>query len=231
MIGNRTFELHARAKAELDQAKLDLESKHYFKAIENARDSKKLSALTIASIHRSINEEALENRLEKIELDIIKERYYGYYGTNLTIQRIRDLSELRKIISERREILEEKLEELRERKENETVDEDKEEEMNETEIEDEDETEDEENKTIQEGLVKKSYPEFEEIDKGESELEIEAQIGFYATTVRVEIDDKAEIFILETTNKDEVIARIAERYKLTKEQVLASIQFRSLYRM
>ena len=108
-ISDTTLELHAKAKSELDQAKLDLEAKEYFKAIENAHDSKKLSALTIASIHRGINDRAMEERLEKIEIDKLKE--YREEERRLTEEQIKALKERRKELEEK---LKERIKQLKE---------------------------------------------------------------------------------------------------------------------
>ncbi len=66
-VTNRTLELHAKAKTKLDEAKSEFEAKHFFVAVELAHASKKLSALTIASIHGGVNERALNKRLEELE--------------------------------------------------------------------------------------------------------------------------------------------------------------------
>lgn len=66
-LGDRTLELHEEAKLKLDEAKTDLEEMHYLLAIGHAHQSKRLSALTIASIHHGISPVALADRLEKIE--------------------------------------------------------------------------------------------------------------------------------------------------------------------
>src|SRR3989344_3116281 len=101
-ISARTLELHAKAKTELDQAKAELAAKQYFKAIENARDSKKLSTLTIATIHGGVNQKALENRLDKIEEDMIKKGFGN--ETNFTsMEKRRKLEEkVREKLDERR---------------------------------------------------------------------------------------------------------------------------------
>ena len=178
-VTSLTLELHTKAKAELDQAKVDLEAKQYFKAIEDARDSKKLSALTIASIHQSFNENKIEKRIEKIEEDRLK-----------------------KIMSEEERFREKQLKELRERQKKlgERLKENKTDEENE--ISEEDQTND------------------------ESELEFKAGIGSYDTSVEAEVNDKEETFSLNTTNQDEVIAQIAQRYSLSEDQVRATIEFK-----
>jgi len=73
-IREKTLELHKQALEKLNEAKSALDSNEFLKAIEKARESKKLSALTIASIHGKLNEAALEKRIDKIMLEKEKER-------------------------------------------------------------------------------------------------------------------------------------------------------------
>ncbi len=93
-LNSRTLELHAKAKAELDQAKVELDVKNYFKSVEHSRSSKKLSALTIATIHGG--NRSFEERLEKIEdrEDKIKEH------RDEIKSRIEDLKDKRKNLME-----------------------------------------------------------------------------------------------------------------------------------
>jgi len=97
-VQQRTLDLHAKAKVILDEAKVKLEAKEFFKAIELAHDSKKLSALTIASIHGGLNERALEERIEKIEEKEIKE--VVKFERRLTEEQIRELREKQKRLEE-----------------------------------------------------------------------------------------------------------------------------------
>ena len=179
-VTSLTLDLHAKAKAELDQAKLDLEAKQYFKAIEDARDSKKLSALTIASIHHTFNEEKIEKRIDKIEEDRIKKEMGN--KTNLTLKQLKELRERQRKLEET----------LRERKQN------KSEETDST----------EENKSV------------------ENELGFKAEAGLYGTTVIAKVNNQVRIFVLNTTNQDEVVVKIAQRYSLTEDQVRAAIEFK-----
>ncbi len=64
---SRTLELYAKAKVKLDEANKNLAEQLYIKAIESARESKRISALTIASIHGSFRKDLIWDRLNKIE--------------------------------------------------------------------------------------------------------------------------------------------------------------------
>ena len=65
-ITQETLDLKAKAEAKLGEAKTTFETKEFVKAIELARDSKKLSALTIASI-RGVKKDQIDRRVTKIE--------------------------------------------------------------------------------------------------------------------------------------------------------------------
>ena len=65
-IKQETLDLKAKAGAKLSEAKLSLSSKEFEKAVDLARESKKLSALTIASI-RGLEKDLIENKLERIK--------------------------------------------------------------------------------------------------------------------------------------------------------------------
>ena len=62
-----TLELHTKAKVKLDEARANLAEQLYAKAILSARQSKRISALTIASIHGNFRSDMIEDRLDKIE--------------------------------------------------------------------------------------------------------------------------------------------------------------------
>ncbi len=66
-INQSVFDLRDKSKNALDLAKKNLELNEFFKSIEFARDSKRLSVLTISSLHGKFNAEVLEKRLEQIE--------------------------------------------------------------------------------------------------------------------------------------------------------------------
>ena len=73
-IREKTLELHKQALEKLNEANSALDSNEFLKAIEKARESKKLSALTIASIHGKFNDDDLENRIDKMMREKEKER-------------------------------------------------------------------------------------------------------------------------------------------------------------
>ena len=112
VVRDITIELHAKAKAELDTANTEFKDKHFYKSIGHAHVSKKLSALTIASIYRGIKMDLLEKRLGEVEVEIEDE--FEDDTEDLTEDKIK---ELRKKRSKYEFELKEKLRErLKERK-------------------------------------------------------------------------------------------------------------------
>ncbi len=110
-ISEKTLEVKADAEEKLNEAKTALTNKEFRKTVELARESKKLSTLTIASI-RGLEKELIENKLEKIkESEELREK--------LREQLKERQEKIKEKLKEQSESLKEKLEELKEqRKEN-----------------------------------------------------------------------------------------------------------------
>lgn len=109
-VSDVTIKLHAKAKAELDTANDEFAAKRFYEAISHAHVSKKLSALTIASIHRGIKIEAIEKRLGEVEIEIEDE--FEDENEDLTEDKIKELREKRfKYEIELKEKLRERLKE------------------------------------------------------------------------------------------------------------------------
>ncbi|MEK6863029.1 MAG: hypothetical protein AABW57_02610, partial [Nanoarchaeota archaeon] len=110
-IKQETLDLKAKAEVKLNEAKQALTNKEFRKTVELARESKKLSTLTIASI-RGLEKELIENKLEKIkESEELREK--------LREQLKERQEKIKEKLKEQSESLKEKLEELKEqRKEN-----------------------------------------------------------------------------------------------------------------
>ena len=65
-VSQETLEVKAKAETKLNEAKSALTNKEYKKAVELAHESKRLSALTIASI-RGLDKDLIEKRLENLK--------------------------------------------------------------------------------------------------------------------------------------------------------------------
>lgn len=111
-IKQETIELHAKAEAKLNEAKQALTDKKFKEAVELARESKKLSALTIASI-RGIGKEIIDIRLEKIE-EVEKIREERRELKEKVEERAREIRKKSlKEVKEKRDLLERELKEKR----------------------------------------------------------------------------------------------------------------------